>query len=85
MKSLRIVIVVVLFNYSTLGAFTWNIIKIYVICIDRVTMSQHLEERSKDNRRITERDIEQPEPIVKQDLLWRSKWQTGKVKERHQQ
>lgn len=56
-----------------------------MLSVDRVTMSQHLEERSKDNRRITERDIEQPEPIVKQDLLWRSKWQTGKGKERHQQ
>ena len=57
----------------------------YMLSVDRVTMSQHLQERSKDNRRITERDIGQPEPIVKQDLLWRSKWQTGKVKERHQQ
>lgn len=36
-------------------------------------MSQRLEERSKDNKRITEQDIEQPEPIVKQDLLQRSK------------
>jgi hypothetical protein len=57
----------------------------YMLSVDRVTMSQHLQERSKDNRRITERDIGQPELIVKQDLLWRSKWQTGKVKERHQQ
>ncbi|HZC48129.1 MAG TPA: hypothetical protein VE244_03605 [Nitrososphaeraceae archaeon] len=56
-----------------------------MLSVDRVTMSQHLQERSKDNRRITERDIGQPELIVKQDLLWRSKWQTGKVKERHQQ
>ena len=56
-----------------------------MLSVDRVTMSQHLQERSKDNRRITEQDIGQPEPIVKQDLLWRSKWQTGKVKERHQQ
>jgi hypothetical protein len=45
----------------------------YMLSVDRVTMSQHLEKRSKDNRRITEQDIEQPEPIVKQDLLWRSK------------
>lgn len=44
-----------------------------MLYVDRVTMSQHLEERSKDNRRITEQDIEQPEPIVKQDLLQRSK------------
>jgi hypothetical protein len=45
-----------------------------MLSVDRVTMSQHLEERSKDNRRITEQHIEeQPEPIVKQDLLRQSK------------
>jgi hypothetical protein len=41
----------------------------YMLSVDRVTMSQHLEERSKYNRRITEQDIEQPEPIVRQDPI----------------